>query len=84
MQTNISTMLQTDMIIAVQEYVNRLRQGGMPIEKAYLFGYDPHEKEEEYGSYAVFLVAGIFDTEDEVVLKRPLSRKFLKDKRLCP
>lgn len=84
LRTNISAMLEENMIIVAEEYVNRLRQGGIPIESAFLFGYNPDEKEQKYSSFAVWLVSEIFDTEDEAVLKRPLSRKFLKDKRLWP
>ena len=69
-------MLQQDAINIVRQYVLNLKNGGISIDKAYLFGSYARNQANENSDIDVLLVSAAFDTDDDVILSKPWSPKF--------
>lgn len=77
-------MLQQDAIIIVRQYIANLKNAGIPISKAYLFGSYARNQANENSDIDVLLVSDVFDTEDDAILSRPWSPKYRSDFRIEP
>jgi uncharacterized protein len=77
-------MLQTDVINIVRQYVNNLKNDGLLIYKAYLFGSYARNQATENSDIDVLLVSEAFDTDDDIVLSKPWSPKYRFDYRIEP
>ena len=64
-------MSQEDVIKKIKAYLKALKQEGIPVEKAYLYGSHARRQANESSDIDVMLVSGVFDTNDDYILSRP-------------
>jgi len=77
-------MLQQDAINIVRQYVTNLNNGGVVINRAYLFGSYARNQANENSDIDVLLVSDVFDTDDDLILSKPWSPKYRNDYRIEP
>ena len=77
-------MLQRDALRIVRKYVANLNKGGLPIEKAFLFGSYARNEASDNSDIDVLLVSELFDTNDDTILSEPWSPKYRTDFRIEP
>lgn len=77
-------MLQKDAINIVRQYISNLRNDGVVISMAYLYGSYARNQATEQSDIDVLLVSDMFDTDDDTILSIPWSPKYRKDYRIEP
>ncbi len=77
-------MFQKDAINIVRNYIINLNNGGVAIQKAYLFGSYARNEANENSDIDVLLISDLFDTDDDEILAKPWSPKFRNDFRIEP
>ena len=64
-------MSQADVINIVRAYLLVLKQAGLHIDKAYLYGSYARNEATDHSDIDVMLVSSQFDTDDDYVLSKP-------------
>ncbi len=77
-------MVQQDVIDLIKQYIKNLRDGGMDIKFALLYGSYAKNEENKNSDIDVLLIADDFDTNDDVILSAPWSPKYRNDFRIEP
>jgi uncharacterized protein len=77
-------MVQSEVIDIIKKYIHNLRQGGIKIQFAYLYGSYARNESSENSDIDVLLISDDFDTDDDVILSKPWSPKYRNDLRIEP
>jgi len=77
-------MVQQEAINIVKQYIRNLKNDGIPIKLAYLYGSYARNEATEDSDIDVLLVSDIFDTDDDYILSKPWSPKYRVDFRIEP
>jgi len=77
-------MSQADVIKIVINYLNVLKQAGIPVEKAYLYGSYARNQAKEDSDIDILLISQIFDTNDDYILSQPWLYTTKVDHRIEP
>ncbi len=77
-------MSQTDAVNIVQTYLGVLKQAGIHIDKAYLYGSYAQDKATVDSDIDLLLVSSLFDTDDDYVLSKPWLYTSKVDYRIEP
>jgi hypothetical protein len=77
-------MVQRQVIELLRDYVIRLNQAGLSINKAYLYGSYAHGQAKIDSDIDVLLISDLFDTDDDTILSMPWSPKLRPDLRIEP
>jgi predicted nucleotidyltransferase len=77
-------MSQQDVIKIVQNYLNILRNAGIHIDKAYLYGSYARNEATEDSDIDLMLVSKAFDTTNDYVLASPWLYTTAVDHRIEP
>jgi predicted nucleotidyltransferase len=77
-------MAQDEVISIVKQYIHNLREGGMMIKFAFLYGSYARNNATNSSDIDVCLVADIFDTDDDYILSKPWLPKYRNDFRIEP
>jgi predicted nucleotidyltransferase len=64
-------MSQADVINIIRSYLFVLKQAGINIDKAYLYGSYARNEADAESDIDVLLVSSLFDTDDDYVLSKP-------------
>jgi predicted nucleotidyltransferase len=64
-------MSQTDAINIIRAYLLVLKQAGINIDKAYLYGSYASNEATAESDIDVLLVSSLFDTDDDYILSKP-------------
>jgi len=64
-------MSQTDVINIIRAYLLVLKQAGINIDKAYLYGSYARNEANAESDIDVLLVSSLFDTDDDYILSKP-------------
>jgi predicted nucleotidyltransferase len=77
-------MVQKDAINIVKQFISNLRNDGIEIKFAYLFGSFARNEGTAHSDIDVLLIADIFDTDDDYLLSKPWLPKYRNDFRIEP
>ena len=77
-------MSQEDVIKILLTYIELLKQAGIPVQKAYLYGSYARNEATESSDIDVMLVSDIFDTDDDYILSKPWAPACRIDYRIEP
>lgn len=77
-------MTQTDAINIVRAYLKVLKQAGITIDRAFLYGSYARNEANEDSDIDLMLVSRMFDTDDDYVLSRPWLYSSKVDHRIEP
>lgn len=77
-------MSQIDAINIVRAYLKVLKQAGIIIDKAYLYGSYARNEANEESDIDLMLVSRLFDTDDDYVLSKPWLYSTKVDHRIEP
>src|SRR5665647_332138 len=77
-------MVQGEVINIIKQYIKNLNAGGIIIQFAYLYGSYARDEATSESDIDVFLVADVFDTNDDMILSKPWLPKFRNDFRIEP
>ena len=77
-------MSQSDAINIVRAYLLVLKQAGINIDKAYLYGSYAHDEANIESDIDLLLVSSQFDTDDDYVLAKPWLYTNKVDYRIEP
>ena len=77
-------MSQTDAINIVISYLNILKQAGINIDRAFLYGSFARNEATENSDIDLMLVSSMFDTDDDYVLAKPWIYSAKVDPRIEP
>lgn len=77
-------MSQTDAINIVRAYLKVLKQAGITIDRAFLYGSYARNEANEDSDIDLMLVSRMFDTDDDYVLSRPWLYSSKVDHRIEP
>lgn len=77
-------MSQADVINIIQSYLLLLRDAGIKIDQAFLYGSYAHQQAREDSDIDVLLVSEIFDTDDDIILSKPWLFASKIDHRIEP
>jgi len=77
-------MSQIDAINIVRAYLRILKQAGIKIDKAFLYGSFTRNEATESSDIDLMLVSSIFDTDDDYVLAKPWLYSAKIDPRIEP
>ena len=77
-------MSQTDAINIIRAYLLVLKQAGITIDKAFLYGSYARNEANIESDIDVLLVSSQFDTDDDYVLSKPLLFTCKVDHRIEP
>jgi len=77
-------MSQADAINIIRAYLLVLKQAGINIDKAYLYGSYADNKATADSDIDVLLVSSLFDTDDDYILSKPWLYTTIVDYRIEP
>lgn len=77
-------MSQSDVINIVRAYLLVLKQSGIKIDKAFLYGSYARNEASEDSDIDLMLVSSLFDTDDDYVLSKPWIYSGKVDHRIEP
>ncbi|MDP3642643.1 MAG: nucleotidyltransferase domain-containing protein [Bacteroidota bacterium] len=77
-------MSQIDAINIVRAYLKVLKQAGIIIDKAFLYGSFARDEANADSDIDLMLVSGMFDTDDDYVLSKPWLYSVKVDHRIEP
>jgi predicted nucleotidyltransferase len=77
-------MSQTDAINIIRAYLDVLKQAGLNINKAYLYGSYASNEANEESDIDLLLVSSEFDTDDDYILSKPWLYTTKVDHRIEP
>lgn len=77
-------MSQSDAINIVRAYLKILKQEGIKVDKAFLYGSFARNEATEDSDIDLMLVSSIFDTDDDYVLAKPWLYSAKVDPRIEP
>jgi len=77
-------MSKAEVINIIREYLNVLKQEGIVIEKAFLYGSYARDEASESSDIDLLLVSSLFDTDDDYVLSKPWVYTTKVDHRIEP
>ncbi len=77
-------MSQSEVIIVVRNYLKALKQAGIPVEMAYLYGSYARNEATQESDIDLLLVSSVFDTNDDYVLSSPWLYTTQIDHRIEP
>jgi len=77
-------MSQIDAINIVKAYLKVLKQAGITIDKAFLYGSHARNEANEDSDIDLMLVSKLFDTDDDYVLSKPWIFTSKVDHRIEP
>lgn len=77
-------MSQNEVINIVYTYLTVLKQAGISIDKAYLFGSYARNEANEESDIDLLLVSSMFDTDDDYILSKPWLYTGKVDYRIEP
>lgn len=77
-------MSQNDAINIVRAYLKVLKQAGITIDKAFLYGSYARNEANEDSDIDLMLVSKLFDTDDDYVLSKPWIFTTKVDHRIEP
>ena len=77
-------MSQIDVINIVRVYLKVLKQAGITIDKAFLFGSYARNEANEESDIDLMLVSRLFDTDDDYLLSKPWKYTTKVDHRIEP
>lgn len=77
-------MSQIDAINIVRAYLKVLKQAGIKIDKAFLYGSYARNEDNEDSDIDLMLVSAMFDTDDDYVLSKPWLYSSKVDHRIEP
>ena len=77
-------MSQAEVITVVKDYLNALKQAGIPVEMAYLYGSYARNEADPDSDIDLLLISSIFDTTDDQVLASPWLYTTQVDHRIEP
>lgn len=77
-------MSQAEVIILIRNYLEVLKQAGIPVEMAYLYGSYARNEATIESDIDLLLVSSVFDTNDDYVLSSPWLYTTQIDPRIEP
>ena len=77
-------MVQKEIIEIVRQYIRNLRNDGIIIKFAYLYGSFARNEALPDSDIDVLLVSDMFDTDDDYILSKPWLPKYRNDFRIEP
>ena len=77
-------MSQKDAINIIRLYLEILKQAGISIDKAFLYGSFARNEATEDSDIDIMLVSSLFDTDDDYVLAKPWIYSAKVDPRIEP
>jgi predicted nucleotidyltransferase len=77
-------MSQAEVITIVKSYLNALKQAGIPVEMAFLYGSYARNEATLESDIDLLLVSSVFDTSDDYVLSSPWLYTTRIDPRIEP
>ena len=77
-------MSQTEVIAIVKNYLNTLKQAGIPVEMAFLYGSYARNEATEDSDIDLLLISSVFDTNDDYILSSPWLYITQVDHRIEP
>lgn len=77
-------MSQSDVVSIVRAYLLVLKQEGIKIDRAFLYGSYARNEATEDSDIDLMLVSSIFDTDDDYVLSKPWIYSSKVDHRIEP
>jgi predicted nucleotidyltransferase len=77
-------MSQTEVIVLVKSYLDALKQAGIPIAMAYLYGSYARDEATPDSDIDLLLVSSVFDTNDDLTLSKPWLYTTQIDSRIEP
>ena len=77
-------MSQADAIAIARAYVSILREAGINIDKAFLYGSHARNEATEDSDIDIMLVSRVFDTSDDYILSKPWLYTTKIDHRIEP
>jgi len=77
-------MSKAEVINIIRAYLNVLKQEGIVIEKAFLYGSYARDEASESSDIDLLLVSSLFDTDDDYVLSKPWIYTTKVDHRIEP
>ncbi len=77
-------MSQIEVINILNTYIQVLKQAGINIEKAFLYGSYARNEANENSDIDVMLISSMFDTDDDYVLSKPWIYSNKVDHRIEP
>lgn len=77
-------MSKAEVINIIRAYLNVLKQEGIVIEKAFLYGSYARDEASESSDIDLLLVSSLFDTDDDYVLSKPWVYTTKVDHRIEP
>lgn len=77
-------MSQAEVITLIRRYLNALKQAGIPVETAYLYGSYARNEATVDSDIDLLLVSSVFDTNDDFILASPWLYTTQIDPRIEP
>jgi hypothetical protein len=77
-------MSQAEVITLVKSYLNALKQAGIPVEMAFLYGSYARNEANTDSDIDLLLVSSVFDTTDDYILASPWLYTMQIDPRIEP
>jgi predicted nucleotidyltransferase len=77
-------MSQKEVITLIKEYILLLKQMGIPVEKAYLYGSYARNEATATSDIDLLLISDLFDTRDDYILSSPWKYTTKIDHRIEP
>lgn len=77
-------MSQIDAINIIRAYLKVLKQAGITIDKAFLYGSYASNEAKEDSDIDLLLVSSMFDTDDDYILSKPWMYSTKIDHRIEP
>lgn len=77
-------MSQSEVITLVKKYLDTLKQAGIPIAMAYLYGSYARDEASQDSDIDLLLVSSLFDTNDDIILSKPWLYTTQIDSRIEP
>jgi len=77
-------MSKAEVINIIRAYLKVLKQEGIVIEKAFLYGSYARDEASESSDIDLLLVSSLFDTDDDYVLSKPWVYTTKVDHRIEP
>jgi len=77
-------MSQIDVINIIHTYIQVLKQAGIILDKAFLYGSYARNEANEESDIDLMLVSGMFDTDDDYLLSKPWIYSSKVDHRIEP
>jgi len=77
-------MAQKEIITLIRDFVRRLSQEGIPVDKAFLYGSYARGEENEESDIDIMLVSEIFDSDDDQTIGKTWRISRSVDVRLEP